>query len=63
MAKLDLIYGELHRIEDARMEVQALLQIEPQYSLKSTSLLFLYKDQALVDRVVQILRDAGVPED
>ena len=59
---LALIYGELHRIEDARAEVQALLQIEPQYSLKRISLLFLYKDQALVDRAVEILRDAGVPE-
>jgi adenylate cyclase len=59
---LALIYGELHRIEDARAEVQALLQIEPQYSLKRVSLLFLYKDQALVDRAVEILRDAGVPE-
>jgi Tfp pilus assembly protein PilF len=58
---LALIYGELHRIEDARAEVQALLQIEPQYSLKRISLLFLYKDQALVDRAVEILRDARSP--
>lgn len=60
---LALIYGDLHRIEDARAEVQALLQIEPQYSLKRISLLFLYKDQAQVDRVVKTLSKVGVPED
>jgi hypothetical protein len=60
---LALIFGELHQIEDAHAEVQALLQIEPQYSLKRISLLFLYEDQALVDRVVDILRNVGVPED
>ena len=60
---LALVYGDLHRVEDARAEVQALLQIEPQYSLKRISRLFLYKDQALVDRVVETLRKVGVPND
>ena len=47
----------------SRQLIQALLQIEPQYSLKRISLLFLYKDQAQVDRVVKTLRKVGVPED
>ncbi len=59
---LALIYGDLQRFEDAEAEVRALLQIEPQYSLKRICLLFLYKDRALVERVVETLRKIGVPE-
>jgi adenylate cyclase len=60
---LALIYGEMHRSEDARTEVAALLQIERQYSLKRIPLLFLYKDQTLVEKVIDILRKVGVPEE
>ena len=59
---LALIYGDLQRFEDAEAEVRALLQIEPQYSLKRICSLFLYKDRALVERVVETLRKIGVPE-
>jgi adenylate cyclase len=59
---LTLIYGDLQRFEDAEAEMRALLQIEPQYSLKRICSLFLYKDRALVERVVETLRKIGVPE-
>ena len=59
---LAAIYGELGRAEDARAEVETLLGIDPNYSLRQLANFATYKDPAVSQRLLDTLRDAGLPE-
>ncbi len=57
-----LIRGQIGRLDEARNDVAALLDIDPEYDLKRIPLLFNYRDRGAVDDVVDTLRQVGVPE-
>jgi len=58
---LAAVYVRLGRIEEARAEVSKILEINPDYTLKSVKLLP-YKDEIRRKRLINDLRTAGVPE-
>jgi adenylate cyclase len=64
MGHLGLIvsYVELGRDEEARDEVEALLKVQPKYSLEAYRKHHPYKDPAHLERWLTALRDAGLPE-
>jgi adenylate cyclase len=55
------VYVQLGRLEEARAEVSKILEINPDYTLKSAKLLP-YKDETRRERLVNDLRKAGVPD-
>ena len=59
---LAAIYGELGRDDDARAEVEALLGIDPNYSLRQLAGFATYKDPAVRQSLLDTLRAAGLPE-
>ena len=61
-AMLAAIYAELDRRDDARTEVEALLERSPGYSLEQFAKGRFYKNPDDLARVLDALRKAGVPE-
>lgn len=59
---LVIIYGKLGRDEDARAEVNALLKLEPEFSLSRRAKALYYVDPAQLDHDAKWLRKAGLPE-
>jgi len=55
-------YGHMGRLEDARSEWREALRINPEYSLEHRRRVLPYKDPADLDRIVDGLRKAGLPE-
>jgi hypothetical protein len=60
--RLAAIYGELGGAEDVRAEVEALLRVDPNYSLCQLAHFATYKDPSVCQRLVETLRSAGLPE-
>ena len=59
---LATLYGGAGRKEMCQTEVQEILRISPGFSLKLMKEMIPTKDQTIVDRVIDILRDAGLPD-
>ena len=59
---LAAIYGETGREEDARKEVEALLKLDPDYTLRRLKVFATYSDPAESERIISALRKAGLPE-
>jgi TolB-like protein/Flp pilus assembly protein TadD len=55
-------YSELGREDEARMAAEKLLKINPKYNLEQTAKRSLYKNKADVERYIEALRKAGLPE-
>jgi TolB-like protein/Tfp pilus assembly protein PilF len=54
--------GELGRLDEAREAAQALLQQEPDFSIRAYTAGLSYRDPADVERIAKGLRQAGLPE-
>ena len=59
---LAVIYSELGRTEEAQAEAAEMLRISPNATLKGQRKTMPFKDQALLERYMEGLRDAGIPE-
>ena len=59
---LAVIHSELGREEEARAEVAELLRISPRASLEDQRERMPFKDQAVLERYLEGLRKAGLPE-
>ena len=55
-------YSALNRIEEAHNTVDEILRINPNFSLEYYSKTLPYKNQETLDKYVQALRKAGLPE-
>ena len=55
-------YVGLGRIDEARVHVAELLKIKPGFSLDEARKTILFKDQAHLERALDALRQAGLPE-
>jgi adenylate cyclase len=55
-------YIGLGQVEEARAHVAELLKIEPGFSLDNARKMISYKDPVQVERAIDILRHAGLPE-
>jgi adenylate cyclase len=55
-------YSFLNRAEDAHKVVKEVLRIDPDFSLERWSKIIPYKHQETVDKIVEALRKAGLPE-
>lgn len=59
---LAVVYVSLGRIEEARAEVAEVLRLAPRTSVEGQRKMLPYKDQAILDRFIEALREAGLPE-
>jgi tetratricopeptide (TPR) repeat protein len=59
---LAVIFSELGRKEEARAEVAAMLRISPRACLESQRERLPFRDQAVLERYLEGLRKAGLPE-
>jgi TolB-like protein len=59
---LATLYGGTGRKERCRTEVEEILRISPGFSLKLIKEMIPTKDQTTVNNVIDILRDAGLPD-
>ena len=59
---LAIIHSELGQKEEAQARVAKILRISPHASLESERERVPYKDQALLERHLEALRKAGLPE-
>ena len=59
---LAVIFSELGRKEEARAEVAEMLRISPGASLEGERERIVFKDQAVLERYLEGLRKAGLPE-
>ena len=59
---LAAIYSEMGRQEEARNEVEALLKLDPDYTLRRLKIFATYSDPAESERIISALREAGLPE-
>ena len=57
-----VIYNELGREEEARAELAEILRISPHASLEGQRERMPFKDQAVLERFIDGLRQAGLPE-
>ncbi len=57
-----VIYSAWGREEQARAEAEEVLRKRPTYSLENFRKAFLFKDHAIVDRILTFARKAGIPE-
>jgi tetratricopeptide (TPR) repeat protein len=55
-------YSQLGRVEDARRAAGELLKLNPEFSIERYSSRAPYRDKALLERYVEGLRLAGLPE-
>jgi len=60
--RLAAIYAMLGQGEEARIHVEELLKLDPNYTVKRLSKTFVYKNQVDADRIINALRKAGLPE-
>lgn len=56
---LAMVYVELGREAEARGETKEVLRLHPKFSLEHFAKAFTFKDQAYVDRRIELLRKAG----
>jgi adenylate cyclase len=54
-------FAETDKMEEARVEIREVLRINPKYTLKIVPRSFPWKDQAEIDRLIDSLRKAGLP--
>jgi adenylate cyclase len=54
-------FAETDKMEEARAEIREVLRINPSYTLKIVPRSFPWKDQAEIDRLIDSLRKAGLP--
>ncbi len=59
---LAVIFGELGRNEEARAEVAEILRISPRVSMEGQRERMPFKDQAVLERFLDGLRKAELPE-
>ncbi len=59
---LAVVYNELGRDEEARAEVAESLRISPRVSMEGQRERMPFKDQAVLERFIDGLRKAGLPE-
>lgn len=59
---LVIIYSELNRMEEARAEITEVLRVSPGYSISEWRARARYSDPAILQRFVEGLRKAGLPE-
>jgi adenylate cyclase len=59
---LIMSYIGLSKEEEARVEAEELLRVDPTYSLERHRKLSFYKDPAHLERILSALRKAGIPE-
>ncbi len=59
---LAVIYSELGRKEEVQSEVAETLRISPHASMKGQRERMPFKDQAVLERYLEGLRKAGLPE-
>ncbi len=59
---LAVIYGELGRKEEAQAQVAEVLRISPRVSVEGQRSRMPFKDQAVLERFIDGLRKAGLPE-
>jgi len=57
-------YGQLGRLDEARVHVKEILKIEPQFTLSNfrTYLQKLLKNEADIEHYIDGLRKAGLPD-
>ena len=55
-------YASLDRMEEAQSEVKEVLRIDPEFSIESHAKRLLYKNKADIERELNALRKAGLPE-
>jgi tetratricopeptide (TPR) repeat protein len=59
---LAVIYSELGRKEEAQAEVAEILRISPHASIEDQRERMPFKDPAVLERILEGLRKAGLPE-
>jgi len=59
---LTACYSALNRIEEAHNRVDEILRIDPNFSLEYYSKTLPYKNQETLDKYIEALRKAGLPE-
>jgi adenylate cyclase len=59
---LAALYGGIGRKEKCQTEVKEILRISPGFSLKIIKEMIPIKDQTIVDNLIDILRNAGLPD-
>jgi adenylate cyclase len=59
---LTRVYAELDRLEDARAQAAHVLRLNPKFSLESFAKTWRVKDPAAIERYVNALRKAGLPD-
>ncbi len=59
---LVVIYSELNRMEEARDEVAEILRVSPGYTISEWRARARYTDPVILQRFVENLRKAGLPE-
>jgi tetratricopeptide (TPR) repeat protein len=55
-------YPELDRLDDARNAIGKVLEITPEYTVKVADRIYPYHDDEVRDRVLDAMRNAGLPE-
>jgi len=61
-AQLASIYIEMGRDEEARAAAAEVLRISPKFSLELYDRTSLLKDRSVVDKIIDTLRKAGLPD-
>jgi hypothetical protein len=59
---LSVLYGESGRNDEARNEVTEMLRVTPGVSLEVIRQRLPHKDQAVLERLLDGMRKAGLPE-
>jgi len=59
---LAVIYSDLNRMEEARAEITEVLRASPEYTISEWRARARYTDSAILQRFVEGLRKAGLPE-
>jgi adenylate cyclase len=60
--ELVIVYSQLNRLEEAQALVPEILRRRPNFSLKKFAKSFFYKDPAEIERMIDALRTAGLPD-
>jgi adenylate cyclase len=55
-------YSSLKRIKEARKAVEEILRIQPDFSLEYWANTLPFKNQEKLDKYINALRNAGLPE-
>jgi adenylate cyclase len=59
---LGATFVEMEKMEEARPEITEVLRIDPKYTVKVVPRSFPWKDQTEIDRLIDSLRKAGLPD-